>query len=133
MSNLKIAAQPVDAMGTADPNQPRFIKQENHMPHFLFAVELPPIPPGSVGVTVAPAWSKFSSEASTILKPLKTYTQLQPNVWLLPAENALPALLALSSTAEKCTLAYSALLVEGVTELTEKISPGVKRVNIGGV
>ena len=102
------------------------------MPQFLFVVEVPPIPPGTVGATVSPAWSKFSSEASTILKPLKTYTQLQPNVWLLPAENALPALLALSSTAEKCTLAYSALLIEGVTDLSTKKSGSMQRVPIGG-
>jgi hypothetical protein len=103
------------------------------MPHFLFVVEIPPIPPSVHGATVAPAWQQFCSEVDTTIKLPKACKQLQKNVWLLPAENALPALLALSSTAEKHTLAYSALLVENVIDLDGKISAGMQRVPLSGV
>lgn len=89
------------------------------MQQFLFVVEIPPIPEGVMGMTVSPAWSKFLHDVDTTIKPPKTCTQLQQNAWLIPAENGLPLLLALSSTAEKYTLAYSALLITGdVTPLT---------------
>jgi hypothetical protein len=103
------------------------------MSQILFAVEIPPIPEGMIGATVAPSWSKFASAASTILKPLKTCKQLLPNVWLLPAENALPFLLDLSSKAENCTLPYVALLIDDVTELTGKLSSGMQRIPLAGV
>lgn len=90
------------------------------MNQFLFVVEVPPVPEGSAGITVAPEWTNFYNAASTILKPVKACTRHQKNVWLLPAENAWPALMELSSTAVEHNLSYSVLLVEGVTDLSAK-------------
>lgn len=89
------------------------------MSHFLFAVEIPPVPESSFGTPVAPAWIQFCKEADMILKPLKTCTIHQKNVFLLPVENGFPVLLALSSKAEEHTLSYSVLLVESVTDLSD--------------
>lgn len=89
------------------------------MPQFLFVVEVPPSKAMSSPPGYPHEWTQFENEANTILKPVKACTRHQKNVWLLPAENALPVLLALSSTAEKHSLAYSALLISGeVTPLT---------------
>lgn len=81
------------------------------MPQFLFAVEVPPIPEGSVGMNVSPDWMKFSNAAGSILKTVKGTKQLQTNVWLLPAENSLPALAELCALASSCRLQYSSLLL----------------------
>lgn len=94
------------------------------MSHFLFAVEIPPGPAMSTSPSFANNWTQFENEANKILQPAKAYTRHQKNVFLLPVENGLPVLLALSSTAEKHNLAYSALLVEKVTDLSEKKSSG---------
>lgn len=81
------------------------------MPQFLFVVEIPSIPEGSVGASVSPDWLKFSNAASSILKTAKGTKQLQSNAWLLPAENSLPALAELCALAGSCTLQYSSLLL----------------------
>ncbi len=94
------------------------------MSHFLFTVEIPPVPENSYGTPVAPAWTQFENEANNALKLVKTYKIHQKNVFSLPVENGLPVVLALSSTAEKHNLAYSVLLIEKITDLSEKKSSG---------
>lgn len=99
------------------------------MSQFLFVVEMPASKNlSSLGYTTE--WIQFENESNTILKPVKTYIRYQKNAWLLPVENGLPVLLALSSTAEKYNLAYSALLIEGVTDLSAKKSGEIRRVPI---
>jgi hypothetical protein len=94
------------------------------MQQFLFVVEVPPLPSGTVGTGVAPEWSAFSSAASSTLKTVKSPTQLQPNAWLLPAENSLPALSALCALATKCRLSYSAVLIpDGATIIAKDVKP----------
>ena len=89
------------------------------MPQFLFVVEVPPGPAMSTSAGYSRDWSQFENETNTILKTVKTYTRLQLNAWLLPAENLLPVLVSMSVAAEKHHLSYSALLVSGeVTPLT---------------
>ena len=52
------------------------------------------------------------------LTPSGKSTQIQRNVWLLDAENALSVLLEISSLARNKGLAYKAYLISGdVTEL----------------
>lgn len=94
------------------------------MPQFLFVVEVPPIPDNSYGTRESPDWTKFSHAASSILKTAKGTKQLQPNAWLLPAENSLPALAELCALADSCTLQYSSLLlpVEAVV-LAHNVKP----------
>lgn len=94
------------------------------MPQFLFVVEVPPLPQGSVGSTVSLEWSKFAHEASTTIKNLKGTTQLQPNAWLLPSEKGLPALMELSGKATNHHLSYSAVLVpDGAVVLALDVKP----------
>ena len=81
------------------------------MPQILFVVEIPPIPDGTRGANVSPAWSCFVNEADTKIALVKTYTRLQPNAWLLPAENTLPLLAELVALASKDSLSYSAVLI----------------------
>ena len=89
------------------------------MPHFLFVVEVPPVPENSHGLYMSPGFSKFASEAAPKIKSVKGTIQLQTNVWLFPADNALPLLVELSALASSCSLSYSALLISGdVTPMT---------------
>ena len=81
------------------------------MSQFIFVVEIPPIGETVVGATVAPQWSKFLSEAAPTLKAAKGSKQLQPNAWLIPAENALPVLSAASALAHSVGLSYSSLFL----------------------
>ena len=103
------------------------------MSHFLFVVEFPQSKALSSSPGYPHEWTQFENAANIILKPVKACTRHQQNVWLLPAENALPALLALSSTAEKHNLAYSALLIEGVIDLSARKSDSMQRVPISGI
>ena len=94
------------------------------MQQVLFVVEIPAVPSGTFGTGVAPDWSAFSSAASSTLKNVKSPTQLQPNAWLLPAENSLPALSALCALASKYRLSYSAVLIpDGATILAKDVKP----------
>jgi len=87
------------------------------MPQFLFTVEMPASKEmSSPGYTSA--WIHFENESNTTLKPVKTCTCYQKNAWLLPVENGLHVLLALSSMAEKHNLSYSDLLLESVIDLS---------------
>ena len=89
------------------------------MPQFLFIVEVPPMQGMSTEPHYPAEWTRFESEANTILKPVKGLVRLQLNAWLLPAENILPILLSMSAACTARRLAYSALQVSGeVTPLT---------------
>lgn len=89
------------------------------MPQFLFVVEIPPNEAVSSALGYAHKWTQFENGANNILKPLKTYTHCQKNVWLIPVENAWPYLLGMSNLAEKSDLAYSVSLISGeVSHLT---------------
>jgi hypothetical protein len=97
------------------------------MQQFLFTVEIPPVSENAVGLTEDPEWTKFSNAASTILKPVKACIRHPKNVVLLPAENAWPVLMALSTTADKHNLPYTILLIDGeITELTQKVKLPMK-------
>jgi hypothetical protein len=94
------------------------------MPQFLFVVEIPRLSSGTFGAGVAPEWSAFSSAASSTLKNVKSPTQLQPNAWLLPAENSLPVLSELCALASKYRLSYSSVLIpDGSTILAKDVKP----------
>ena len=81
------------------------------MSQFLFVVEVPPIPQGTAGMTVSPAWQQFSSAADTTIKSLKSVVPLQPNAWLLTTDKTLPLLAELAALASKHSLSYSSLLL----------------------
>ena len=81
------------------------------MPQFLFVVEVPPGPAMSSHSAHAREWTQFSSAAEAKIKTLKGTKQLQPNAWLLPADNSLPVLAELCALAGTCTLRYSSLLL----------------------
>ena len=94
------------------------------MPQFLFVVEVPPLPRGSIGSTVSPEWSQFAHKASTTIKTAKAATQLQPNAWLLPSEKGLPVLMELSDMANFHHLSYSAVLIpDGAVVLALDVKP----------
>ena len=94
------------------------------MQQFLFVVEIPPLPNNTFGTAVAPEWTAFSNAASSTLKTVKSPTQLQPNAWLLPAENSLQALSALCALATKYRLSYSAVLIpDGATIIAKDVKP----------
>ena len=103
------------------------------MPQFLFVVEVPPSPAMSSQPAHAREWTQFENETNTILKTVKACTRLQLNAWLLPAENLLPVLVSMSAAAEKNHLAYSALLIEGVTDLSAKKSGAIQRIPLSGI
>lgn len=103
------------------------------MSQFLFVVEVPPGPQGASEPMYSQDWREFASAANTILKPVKGCMQLQPNAWLLPAENLLPVLVSMSAAAEKYHLAYSVLLIEGVTDLSAKKSGSMQQIRVGGI
>lgn len=81
------------------------------MSQFLFVVEVPPIPPGAVGMTVSPDWQQFASAVGTKIAAVQSAVQLQPNAWLLPAEKTLPLLAEFAALAHKHFLSYSSLLL----------------------
>lgn len=81
------------------------------MPQFFFVVEVPPGPAMSTSVGYSREWTQFENAANTMLKTVKACKRLQLNAWLLPAENTLPVLVALSALAHGHTLSYSAVLI----------------------
>lgn len=87
------------------------------MSQFLFVVEAPPNRAQMSPVGYPHEWQLFEREASTILKPLKACTRLQPNAWLLPAENTLPVLVALGEAAGRHSLSYSCVMVPNGAEI----------------
>jgi hypothetical protein len=81
------------------------------MSQILFVAEVPPNSSQSSPPGYPYEWQLFEREANTILKTVKPCTRLQQNVWLLPAENTLPALTALGEAAGRHSLAYSCVLI----------------------
>lgn len=103
------------------------------MAHFIFAVEVPPVPDNSHGISVSPEFASFSKEADTKTKQVSSVKKLQSNVWLFPAENNLSVLSGLVASANNYSLPYSSLLIEGFTELSPKKSGGMQKVAMGGI
>ncbi len=103
------------------------------MSQFLFVVEVPPGPAMSTAAGYSREWTQFENETNTILKNVKTYTRLQLNAWLLPAENLLPVLVSMSAAATKNSLTYSALLIDGFTDLSAKKNAKAGTIPIGGL
>ena len=94
------------------------------MSQFLFVVDVPPTPPGCTEATYSREYNTFVNDASAILKSVKTYTQIQTNAWLLPAEKTWPDLFRMSQAAEKNDLSYSIILVpDGAQILTPPYKP----------
>lgn len=81
------------------------------MPQFLFVVEVAASTAMSSSAGYSSEWHSFESEANTMLKTVKACKRLQLNAWLLPAENTLPVLVALSALAHGHTLSYSSVLI----------------------
>jgi hypothetical protein len=81
------------------------------MSQFLFSVEIPPVPAGTVGMDESPAWRRFVHEAIPKLLPDKIALRIDRNVWLLPTDNMLPRLTSLSELARSNGLRYSCLLL----------------------
>lgn len=81
------------------------------MAQFLFVVEVPANKAQSPPAGYPYEWTKFADEASNIPMLAKTCVRHQQNAWLIPVENGMPLLLALSNLAVKHELAYSVLLL----------------------
>jgi hypothetical protein len=87
------------------------------MSQFLFLVEMPPTAALSTVRGYPEEWTMFEGEANTTLEPVRSCTRLQRNAWLLPAENTLPVLKALSDSADRCNLSYSCVLIPAGAEI----------------
>lgn len=90
------------------------------MSQFLFVVEIPPMPNSTFGSPFALAWTDFLREAEPKIPNNISKNRIAPNVWLIPAENALPLIATLCGLADKFSLKYSSLLLSGdVSHLTK--------------
>lgn len=75
------------------------------------------MPDNTEGTKFSPKWTAFLNDANTTLKTVKACISHQQNLFLLPIEEGLPAVFALSKAAEKYELSYSILLAENVTDI----------------
>lgn len=83
------------------------------MSHFLFAVEVPPVPEHSFGMSQAAEWTKFCNDAKSKLPTGICNNQPASNVWLIPVENAVPVLVALSTLVDLYNLSYTVSFITG--------------------